>query len=988
MTLSWNEIKDRAIIFAKEWEGTSNEEADAKPFLDAFFEVFGVPRRKLGTFEHRVKKLNDADGYIDLFWKGTLLVEMKSRGKNLDKAFKQAKEYTQLLKTHEIPKYILVSDFNEFRLHNLEDDTNHEFFLKDLNKNVSYFSFIIGANKPNFKEQDPANIKAAELLGKFHDKLENIGYVAHPLEVYLVRVLFCLFAEDTGIFERQQFQDFIEQRTAEDGSDLAAKLQELFQVLNTARDKRFKNLDEQLNDFAYINGKLFEEMLPTASFDSGMRKALLDCCYLDWSKISPAIFGSMFQSVMNPKERRNLGAHYTSEKNIMKLIKPLFLDELWAEFEKIKHDDTRLTKFHEKIAMLRFLDPACGCGNFLIITYRELRLLELQVILELQRLNKRYHQMDFIDISLLFKVNVDKFYGIEYEEFPARIAEVAMWLIDHQMNILTGFETGKKLVRVPLVKSATIVHGDALSINWNELLNGKTTIKLYANHVNIINTVQEPRATITPQEYDDIVAQGIVPYANVNLYTNTSANKTEVQINKEEEKIHYENKFDYIFGNPPFIGSKVMNQPQRNSVVKEFNNSQGSGVLDYVAAWYIKAAKYIQGTTIKVAFVSTNSIVQGEQTGILWGQMFSKYNIKIHFAHRTFKWNNEAKGNAAVYCVIVGFANYDTTNKSIFDYEDIKGEAHELKAKNINPYLADARDIFIEKRRVPICKVPQISFGNMPIDGGNLLLNDGEKKEYLEQDPLSKKYIKPFTGAQEFLNGQKKWCLWFRGLNPKDLDKMPLSYKRIKGVENIRKNSAREATRNLSIFPSLFAFISQPESNYILIPRVSSENRKIIPMGFFSPNNIIGDTCLAISNAKLYHLGVLQSSMHMAWIKTVCGRLKSDFRYSNTIVYNNYPWPEDVTSKQTKAIETAIQKILNIRLEITDCPLGKMYDNTKVPPALIKAHNELDKAVDSAYRSQPFTSDGNRMEFLFDLYEKYTADLFTKEKIKKPKNKK
>jgi hypothetical protein len=410
MALSWNEIKERAVKFSKEWAATHNEEADAKPFLDAFFDVFGVPRKKIGTFEHKVKKLNEADGYIDLLWKGTILIEMKSKGKNLDKAFEQAKDYAHGLKSHELPKYILVCDFDVFRLYDTEEKTTNEFHLSDLVKNVHLFGFISGYQKKVYKEQDPANIKAAELMGKLHDRLEEIGYEGHPLEVYLVRILFCLFAEDTTIFNKQQFQDFIEQRTSEDGSDLAGKLQELFQVLNTPNDKRFKNLDEQLAEFPYVNGKLFEETLPTASFDSKMRQALLECCYIDWSKISPAIFGSMFQSVMNPKERRNLGAHYTSEKNILKLIKPLFLDELWAEFENIKGNKNKLAEFHKRLGTLKFLDPACGCGNFLVITYRELRLLELEII---RALNKSGQTI--IDVSALIQLNVDQIYGIYYE---------------------------------------------------------------------------------------------------------------------------------------------------------------------------------------------------------------------------------------------------------------------------------------------------------------------------------------------------------------------------------------------------------------------------------------------------------------------------------------------------------------------------------------------------------------------------------------------
>jgi type II restriction/modification system DNA methylase subunit YeeA len=621
MALSWNEIKDRALNFSKEWADTSNEEADAKPFLVEFFNVFGISSKRVSTFEHRVKKLDDKDGYIDLLWKGTILIEMKSRGKNLDKAYQQAIDYTHGLKQHELPKYILISDFENFRLYDLEEDKHIEFKLNDLVNNVQHFGYILGYQKKVYKEQDPANIKAAELMGKLHDRLEEIGYTGHPLEVYLVRILFLLFAEDTTIFNKQQFQEYLEHRTAEDGSDLASKLQELFQVLNTPKENRFKNLDEQLADFPYVNGKLFEENLPTASFDTKMRQALLDCCYIDWSKISPAIFGSMFQSVMNPKERRNLGAHYTSETNILKLIKPLFLDDLWKEFESIKDNKNKLPEFHKKLSTLKFLDPACGCGNFLVITYRELRLIEFEV---LKALNKS--GQSFLDISQILWIDVDQFSGIEYEEFPARIAEVAMWLIDHQMNMLVSSEFGQYFVRLPLKKSANIVHADALETDW--------------------------------------------------------------------ENVVSKNELSYVIGNPPFIGSRIMNQSQKEGLINVFENAKNIGDLDYVTGWYIKAAKYIQQTKIVVAFVSTNSIVQGLQTSLLWKPMFEKYNIKIHFAHRTFKWSNEAKGNAAVYCVIVGFANFDTHNKIIFEYEDIKGEAHEIKAKNINSYLIDAKNIF------------------------------------------------------------------------------------------------------------------------------------------------------------------------------------------------------------------------------------------------------------------------------------------------------
>ena len=957
MTLSWNEIKDRALNFSKEWADTSNEEADAKPFLVEFFNVFGISSKRVSTFEHRVKKLDDKDGYIDLLWKGTILIEMKSRGKNLDRAYQQAIDYTHGLKQHELPKYILVCDFENFRFYDLEENKTIEFKLNDFVNNVQHFGYLLGYQKKVYKEQDPANIKAAELMGKLYDRLEEIGYTGHPLEVYLVRILFLLFAEDTTIFNKQQFQEFIEQRTAEDGSDLASKLQELFQVLNTPKENRFKNLDEQLADFPYVNGKLFEEILPTASFDTKMRQALLDCCYIDWSKISPAIFGSMFQTVMNPKERRNLGAHYTSETNILKLIKPLFLDDLWQEFESIKDNKNKLPEFHKKLSTLKFLDPACGCGNFLIITYRELRLLELEV---LRATYKGGQQV--MDVSSIMLLDVDMMYGIEYEEFPARIAEVAMWLIDHQMNMLISNEFGQYFVRLPLKKAAKIVYGDALKIDWQSLLNTLNEVNVVAKHANIY-LVEEP----------------LGEYKTVNVQTETyEIHKGKTPDYKQDEK------FDFILGNPPFIGSKIMTQYQRDSVVNEFDNIQGAGVLDYVTAWYVKAAKYIQNTKTKVAFVSTNSIVQGEQTSILWGQMLNKYKIKIHFAHRTFKWSNEAKGNAAVYCVIVGFANYDTNNKSIFEYEDIKGEAHEIKAKNINPYLVDAKDLLINKSSNPICNVPKMSFGNMPLDGGHLLLSDDEKNEFILKEPKAEKYIKPLISAYEFLNGEKRWCIWLVGAEPSELKLLPNVLKRVEAVKKFRLDSVAPSTQKFAATPTLFRDRNQPET-YILIPSTTSENRKYIPLGFFGKDDIANNSCHTVPNGNLYHFGILMSSMHMAWVKSVCGRLESRFRYSKDIVYNNYPWPENPNEKKVKAIETAAQKVLDARLQFPNSSLADLYDPLTMPPALVKAHNELDKAVDLAYRPQPFTSEANRMVFLFELYEKYTADLFTKEKLKKKK---
>ncbi len=912
MALSWNEIKERAVSFSKKWADASREEADAQPFLVDFFNVFGISSKRVGTFEHRVKKLDDKEGYIDMLWKGTILIEMKSRGKDLDKAYQQALEYTYGLEEHELPKYILVSDFENFRLHDLEDGTQIDFKLKDLVKNVRHFGYLLGYQKKVYKEEDPANIKAAELMGKLHDRLKEIGYVGHSLEVYLVRLLFCLFAEDTTIFERKQFQEYIERRTNIDGSDLAAKLQELFQVLNTPEEKRFITLDEDLAAFPYVNGKLFDEPLPIASFDSKMRQALLDCTYIDWSKISPAIFGSMFQSVMKPEERRNLGAHYTSETNILKLIKPLFLDDLWEEFESVKGNKYQLTEFHKKLSTLKFLDPACGCGNFLVITYRELRLLELEILREL------YKGQQVISIESIIWLNVDQFYGIEYEEFPARIAEVAMWLIDHQINMMISNEFGKYFVRLPLTKAAKIVHGNALRIDWETLV---------------------PKSELS-----------------------------------------------YILGNPPFIGTAYQSKLQKEDLEYVFSGLKSFGMLDYVAAWYAKSAKYIQDTKIKVAFVSTNSIVQGEQVGILWGYLFSQFNLRIHFAHRTFKWTNEAKGKAAVHVVIIGFACFDVTKKIIFEYNEISGDPHEIIAKNINQYLIDAKDIIISPKTNPICNVPKIGVGSALLDGGHLILDEDEKNYILNTEPNLSHYIKRFWSADEFINNKLRWCLWLKGVSPEIIKNSAILINKISKIRAFRLKSSRKRTYEMADFPYLFGEERQPCNDFLLIPKVSSENRKYIPIGYMTPEGIITDTVFAFPNASLYHFGVLTSIMHMVWTKYICGRLESRYRYSNTIVYNNFPWPENPTEKQITAIEEAAQKVLDTRLEFPNSSLADLYDPLTMPPALVKAHNELDKAVDLAYRPQPFTSEANRMEFLFGLYEKYTADLFTKAKPKKRKS--
>jgi len=908
MPISLNEIRKRATEFSKDWENVSDERAEAQTYWNSFFNIFGVSRKRVATFEKPVKKADGHQGFIDLLWKGIVLVEHKSKGKDLDTAYKQAKDYFPGLKDEELPRYIVVSNFQDIKLYDLESSTEAEFKLKDLYKNINLFGFISGYQQKVYKDQEPVNIKAAELMGGLHDALLANGYQGHELEVMLVRLLFCLFAEDTTIFDRQQFTEYIELRTKEDGSDLGIHLGQLFQTLNTAEDKRQKNLDEQVAAFPYVNGSLFAEPLNLASFNSTMREKLLTCCYFDWSVISPAIFGSMFQSVMDPKERRNLGAHYTSEKNILKLIQGLFLDDLKQEFEGIKTNRSKLEKFHDKISKLKFLDPACGSGNFLIITYRELRLLELEIL-------KIISKGQFVtDVSTLSKIDVDAFYGIEYEDFAAQIATVALWLIDHQMNMKLSSEFGEYYKRLPLKKSATIVHGNALRLNW-----------------------------------ESIVAK---------------------------------DQLSYILGNPPFIGTSYQSKEQKEDVSIVFTGVKSYGMLDYVCAWYIVAAKFIQQTSIQVAFVSTNSITQGEQPALLWNELY-KLNVKIKFGHRTFRWNNEAKGKAAVHVVIIGFQIGDDQNKRLYEYSDIKGEPLSRKVKNINPYLVAGDDITLPSISKPICPAPAMQSGSALRDGGFLIISDEEKDGFLAKHPEARKLIKKFYSGDEFINGFHRWCLWLKEANPAELKKYPEILIRLDEVKKFREASTRDNTRKMSAFPYLFAEERQPSSDFLLIPKVSSENRTYIPIGYMTKDDIITDKNFFVPKATGFQFGILTSLMHMTWMRYVCGRLKSDYSYSNTIVYNNFPWPLDLPKQKIQGIEKLALQILKVRERYPQNSLADLYDPLTMPADLVRAHQDLDKFVDTCYRPQPFDTEMQRIEFLFDLYKQYTQPLFGSEKKKK-----
>ncbi|AKU66277.1 methylase [Ottowia sp. oral taxon 894] len=937
--LSWNEIKSRVLNFSRRWADAANEDSEAKPFWIEFFDCFGITNKRVFTFELNVKKHGGGAGFVDLFWPGMLLVEQKSRGKDLDKAYAQATDYLAGISERDLPQIIIVSDFARFRVYDLTDcqpGRYTEFALADLHKHVRLFGFIAGYKPQRIEPQNPVNIKAAERMGELHDALKSAGYAGHPLEVLLVRLLFCLFADDTAIFQpAQAFRAFIEERTSEDGSDLGPRLAQLFQVLDTPEGQRSKNLDEQLAAFPYVNGRLFAESLPIADFDADTRAALLKACALDWSAISPAIFGSLFQSIMDEKARRHLGAHYTSEENILKLIRPLFLDELRAEFEKVKRQRNKLFEFHKKLRTLSFFDPACGCGNFLVISYRELRLLELDVLRAAAALSGHAGQQS-VDVHQLIGVNVDQFYGIEIEEFPAQIAQVAMWLMDHQMNLRASEEFGLYFARIPLVASPRIVHGNALTLNWDDVLPAS--------------------------------------------------------------------RCSYVLGNPPFVGAKFMSDSQRCDTRAVFAGIDNAGLLDLVAAWYVKAARYLSQpqdpalsaamppsalppAPARCAFVSTNSITQGEQVGALWGWLLAQ-GVHIHFAHRTFAWSNEARGKAAVHCVIIGFGLQDRPGKVIYEYEDIKGEPHAQPSSNINPYLVDAPNVVLPRRSKPIGDVPEIGIGNKPIDDGNYLFSTQERDAFIALEPASAKWFRRWLGADEFLNGYERWCLWLGDTPPAELRAMPEAMKRVQAVKAFRQASKSPPTQKLAAIPTRFHVENMPGTDYLLFPRVSSERRHFVPIGFIDPKTLTSDSALISTGATLFHFGILSSTMHNAWVRAVCGRLKSDFRYSAAIVYNNYPWPFTPAAEQAKAsdaqvhkaqaaIEAAAQAVLDARAAHPGSSLADLYDPLTMPAGLLKAHQKLDAAVDKAYQlaggPKTYAGDAARVAFLFSLYQRQTG---------------
>lgn len=923
MSLDYQHIREqlhRIIHDYKDAEGY--ERGQSQNFWTQVFNAYGVAgQTQLKAFEHRLKKDN-SQNYVDAFIPKLVMIEQKSRGIDLNKAYNQVSKYYERLSTADKPRYIVLCNFDELWIFDLANPLSikeYKCALTDLPKNAEWLGFLVpSAEMMEIIEENPINRQATEMVAKLHQAFINDGVDADDLALFLTRLIFCFFADDTGIFGKNNLlHGLLKNHANPDGSNLNQVFSTLFDTLNT--ENRSSRLPQHYADFAYINGDLFSESISIPYFDENLYNLVVECNDLDWSEISPAIFGSMFQSVLDidstdnsDDKRREFGAHYTSEKNILKVINSLFLQDLRDEFAKCSKDKPRAIRLYDRLPTLKFFDPACGCGNFLIIAYRELRLLENQLIAQIYG-----EERGLLDISSMCQVTVDQFYGIEIEPHAAHIARVAMWITDHQLNEATAELFGTTRPTTPIVYSPHITEGNALQIDW-----------------------------------EDVLAA---------------------------------NECNFVMGNPPFIGKSNQSKEQKADMELIAHNVQSYKTLDYVAGWYIKAMHYMQSVTkqehnIETAFVSTNSIVQGEQVAVLWKYILETQGGYINFAHHTFKWTNEGKDVAAVHCVIVGYSKVEHKEKTIFSYDDIAKEPQANKAKVINGYLVNAPIVFFDKSKSQVSNELAMDYGSMPNDGGNLLLSNDEYENLIEREPLAKKYIRPFLMGREFLNDIKRWCIWLDGVDTidlnKDLKNMPLVSKRIQATKEQRLSSSRAATKKLAVIPHLFGERRYNDDKYIGLPRVSSENRRYIPIGFLD-GEVAGDKLYVVLNGTPYHFGILSSSMHNAFMRLTAGRMKSDYSYSNTIVYNNFPYPfmaEDDSDKATNSRENivkAAQAVLDARRLYQDgsedAPsLAKLYNTYMIDPypALTKAHAALDRAVDRAYGYKGKDDDASRVEFL------------------------
>ncbi|MGA2452158.1 MAG: DNA methyltransferase [Solirubrobacteraceae bacterium] len=899
---SRNDIRESAHAFAREWEGETSERGEAQTFWTDFLLIFGIERRRVhAAFERHARRTSTGGGgFIDLLWPSMLLAEHKSAGEDLDEAMDQALDYIDSLGDREMPRLVVVSDFARMKVLDLDHDSPEpfEFRLGDLPREIDRFLVLAGYVNRQFEVEDAVNVEAAELLGKVYDEIAATGYAPHALPIFIVRVLFLLFGDNTGLWPRKQFEDVVRNRTAEDGSDLGMWLGRLFTVLDTEDAARTTTLDEDLAAFPFVNGGLYRERIDPPDTTRAMRDQLLDASAFDWSKISPAVFGSMFQSVMDKVARRHLGAHYTSEANIFKVIRPLFLDALEAELEACGSSKARLQNFHTRLGTLTFLDPACGCGNFLVIAYRELRRLERETLLRLPGAI----QMT-TDLEAWRKVTLDQFHGIEVEEFPVRIAETAMYLVDHLENEALGASFGINIADLPLTESAEIRCANALALPWADVL-GPT-------------------------------------------------------------------ECSFLLGNPPYGGKHLLDDEQTADMARIFAGHRQGGSLDYVAAWYKLAGDYLAASIGKAAgaFVSTNSVTQGEQVPALW-PLLHKLGLHITFAWRTFDWTSEGRGRAHVHVVIIGFCHSGKApSGTLYEYDAATSSSVARDVPQINGYLVAFDEVYAASRTVPLAPVKPVVYGSKPVDGGHLLLTRDEADGVRRTDAIAAQYIRPLLSDTEFLSGEERFCFWLEDADPADIRHSPTLTARLASVRAFRAASKKEQTKENAKTPGLFAEIRRPTDTFIFIPIHSSATRWLIPMGFVSAseNAIVHNSGAYIEGADLALFGILQSEMFSAWQRTVGGRIKSDYRFNNRLVYNTFPFPQP-SDGQRKRIEEAANEVLLARAARPRSSLAVLYDPLTQPGDLVLAHRRLDQAVDGAFGRRARLGEAERLSFLFGEY--------------------
>ncbi len=932
MRLSWNEVRVRAATFAQRWKDAAYEKGETQSFYNEFFKIFGVDRRKVGSYEERVTKLDNSSGYIDLFWPGQLVVEQKSAGRDLAKAYDQAGEYADALKDHEFPQYILVSDFQNFELHDLDERRVVSFKLQELPDNVQEFGFILGVQNRTFRDQAPVNIKASQLVGELHLALKNSGYKEEHMDRFMMRAVFCLFADDTGIFEpRDLLFDFIETRTSEDGVDLGPWLSQLFQVLNTPVDDRQTTLDEDLAQFPYINGELFAGQLDIPSFDSSMRQLLLDACSFNWSSISPAIFGALFQSVMGAGERRAQGAHYTIEKNILKVIEPLFMDDLRAEFTKLKkrkdsHRTTLLKKFQKKLGQLQFLDPACGCGNFLIIAYRELRVLEMDVV-------KEIHPKGQLDVMTaeLSVVNVDQFYGIEIDEFPVRIAKAALWMMDHIMNNILSAEFGEVFVRIPLETAPHIIQGDALEYDWHELLPSSDCSFVFGNP----------------------------PYAGAK-YQSTSQR---AQVRRIAELGKSGGTLDYVSAWFIKAGRYIQQGKARIGFVATNSITQGEQVAQLWPVLFDRCR-------LEIAFAHRTFAWGSDAPGMA--------HVHVVIVGFDYRGNERKKKLLFSYPDIKGepeVSEHDNLSPYLID-----------AGKLDNPHMT------VYEVNKPINGLRQLKTGVQMIDNGLLTFTDREYKEFISGEPESEKYFRKYIGGDEYINGFHRWILYLADADPSELSPLENVMERISKVRKYRASSRRKSTVEMSKNPTLVGVDERLTNKYLVLPNTSSERREYIPIGWLSPDVIANQKLRILPDATLAEFALLTSAMHMAWMRTTTGRLESRYMYSIGVVYNTFPTPRsfrDGTKDLSKLVPYATA-VLAARDAHPKEKLANLYAPGLMPRDLQDAHQALDRAVDRIYRKEPFNSERERIIYLLKEYEimrgPLVAEMVSNRKNRKKRN--